>query len=90
MRLIYDDVACWSVKNSFYERMREEGIEVHPFMPVKFPVFTSKANYRNHRKVIVIDGKVGFIGGMNIALALCEGIWKRKEAYPMARHTHED
>lgn len=33
VRLIYDDVACWSVKNSFYERMREEGIEVHPFMP---------------------------------------------------------
>lgn len=42
VRLIYDDVANWQVKNSFYERMREEGIEVHPFMPVKFTVFTSR------------------------------------------------
>ena len=79
VRLIYDDVACWSVKNSFYERMREEGIEVHPFMPVKFPVFTSKANYRNHRKVIVIDGKVGFIGGMNIAMRYVKGYGKGKK-----------
>ena len=36
-------------------------------MPVRFPVFTSKVNYRNHRKICVIDGEVGFIGGMNIA-----------------------
>lgn len=39
VRLIYDDVGCWNVQNSFFERMREEGIEVHPFMPVKFPRF---------------------------------------------------
>lgn len=87
VRLIYDDVACWSVKNSFYERMREEGIEVHPFMPVKFPVFTSKANYRNHRKVIVIDGKVGFIGGMNIALRYVKGYGKGKK-HTAWRDTH--
>jgi cardiolipin synthase len=71
--MIYDDVGCWSVKNSFFERLRDEGIEVHGFMPVKFPAFTSKANYRNHRKICVIDGKVGFIGGMNIALRYVKG-----------------
>lgn len=73
VRLIYDDVGCWNVQNNFFERMREEGIEVHPFMPVKFPAFTSKANYRNHRKVCVIDGTVGFIGGMNLALRYVKG-----------------
>jgi cardiolipin synthase len=73
VRMIYDDVGCWSVKNSFFERLRDEGIEVHGFMPVKFPAFTSKANYRNHRKICVIDGKVGFIGGMNIALRYVKG-----------------
>lgn len=73
VRLIYDDVACWQVPNRFFEHMREEGIEVHPFMPVKFPAFTSKANYRNHRKVIVIDGSIGFVGGMNIALRYVKG-----------------
>ena len=73
VRVVYDDVGCWKVKNSFYERMRNAGIDVHPFMPVKFPAFTSKANYRNHRKIIVIDGKVGFIGGMNFATRYVKG-----------------
>mgnify|MGYP002623920345 FL=1 len=68
VRLIYDDVGCWNVRHRFFERMREEGIEVVPFLPVRFPSFTSKVNYRNHRKLIIIDGRVGFIGGMNIAL----------------------
>jgi len=73
VRVIYDDVGCWKVKNSFFERMRNAGIDVHPFMPVKFPAFTSKANYRNHRKIIVIDGRIGFIGGMNIATRYVKG-----------------
>lgn len=73
VRLIYDDVGCWNVSNRFFERMREEGIEVAPFLPVRFPSFTSKVNYRNHRKMIVIDGCTGFIGGMNIALRYVKG-----------------
>ncbi|MCR5078143.1 MAG: cardiolipin synthase [Prevotella sp.] len=73
VRVIYDDVGSWKVKSRFFERMREEGIEVHAFMPVRFPVFTSKVNYRNHRKICVIDGEVGFIGGMNIALRYVKG-----------------
>ena len=77
VRLIYDDVGCWNVKHRFFERMREEGIEVRSFMPVRFPSFTSKVNYRNHRKIIVIDGKVGFIGGMNIALRYVQGTGKQ-------------
>lgn len=73
VRLIYDDVGSWRVKKSFFERMRNAGIDVHAFMPVKFPAFTSKVNYRNHRKLCVIDGTVGFIGGMNIALRYVKG-----------------
>jgi cardiolipin synthase len=73
IRVIYDDVGCWNVSRQFFERMREEGIEVVAFMPVHFPSFTSKVNYRNHRKVIVIDGQVGYIGGMNIALRYVKG-----------------
>ena len=76
VRVIYDDVGCWNVKKEFFERMREEGIEVAPFLPVRFPLFTSKANYRNHRKIIVIDGRVGYVGGMNIALRYVKGIRK--------------
>lgn len=73
VRLIYDDVGCWKVRSSFFEKMRDAGIDVHPFMPVRFPAFTSKANYRNHRKIIVVDGTVGYIGGMNIATRYVKG-----------------
>lgn len=77
IRVIYDDVGCWKVKDSFFERMRDAGIDVHAFMPVRFPAFTSKVNYRNHRKLCVIDGKVGFIGGMNIARRYVKGTGKQ-------------
>lgn len=73
VRLIYDDVGCWNVPAAFFERMRAAGIDVNAFMPVKFPAFTSKVNYRNHRKLCVIDGRVGYIGGMNIALRYLKG-----------------
>ena len=74
VRIIYDDVGSWKTKNRFFDRMRAEGIEVYAFMPVRFPVFTSKVNYRNHRKICVIDGEVGFIGGMNVAKRYVKGI----------------
>ena len=77
VRLIYDDVGCWNVKERFFERMRDEGIDIHAFMPVRFPAFTSKVNYRNHRKLCVVDGKTGFIGGMNIALRYVKGDGKQ-------------
>ena len=73
VRVLYDDVGCWGVRNRFFERLRVEGIEVEPFMPVRFPTFARKVNYRNHRKIIVIDGCVGYIGGMNIALRYVKG-----------------
>ena len=73
VRVIYDDVGCWKVKRRFIERMREEGIEILAYLPVHFPSFTSKANYRNHRKLIVVDGRIGYVGGMNIALRYIKG-----------------
>ena len=76
VRVVYDDVGCWHVPRSFFERMREEGIEICPFLPVHFPTFTSKLNYRNHRKIIVIDGLVGYVGGMNIARRYVSAAWR--------------
>lgn len=80
VRVLYDDVGCWNVKNKFFKEMDEAGIEVHPFLRVAFPVFTSKVNYRNHRKIVVIDGQVGFMGGMNIADRYVKGtgwgVWR--------------
>lgn len=74
VRVIYDDVGCWKVHNSFFDRMKANGVEVGSFLKVRFPLFTDKANYRNHRKTVVIDGRVGFIGGMNIADRYVKGV----------------
>lgn len=80
IRVLYDDVGCWKVPHAFYDEMREAGIETRSFLKVRFPRFTSKVNYRNHRKVVIIDGEIGFIGGMNIAERYLKGVgwgvWK--------------
>ena len=74
IRVLYDDVGCWKVPHVFYDEMREAGIETRSFLKVRFPRFTSKVNYRNHRKLVVVDGEVGFIGGMNLAERYLKGV----------------
>ena len=80
VRLLYDDVGCWKVPHAFFDEMRGAGIEARSFLKVRFPLFTSKVNYRNHRKIVVIDGRVAYTGGMNIALRYMKGfpwgIWR--------------
>lgn len=73
VRLIYDDVGSWHLPSSFAADLRAAGVEVQPFMPVRMPALTSKANYRNHRKIVVVDGLVGYLGGMNIADRYIDG-----------------
>ena len=73
VRAIYDDVGSWHTGTCFFNEMKKNGIEVRPFMQVVFPLLTRKVNYRNHRKIVVIDGKVGFVGGMNIATRYLRG-----------------
>ena len=77
VRLIYDYVGCWRVPGGYVERLRNGGVDVRSFMPVQFPAFTGKVNYRNHRKLAVVDGQIGFIGGMNIALRYIRGSAKQ-------------
>lgn len=76
VRLIYDSVGCWSVKKDFFDDMRSAGVYVESFLKVRFPLFSKKLNYRNHRKLVVIDGVTGFVGGCNIAdRYITGGIW---------------
>lgn len=76
VRIIVDDVGSWSLKEKFFENLRESGIEIYPFMEVRFPRLTSKVNFRNHRKILIVDGKIGFTGGINIADRYIDGIPK--------------
>jgi len=73
VRFIYDSVGSSNLNYKFLKGMEEAGIEIYEFLPVRFPWFTSKVNYRNHRKIIVIDGTVGYVGGMNIADRYVDG-----------------
>lgn len=88
VRILYDDVGCTGVKNAFFEGMRADGIEAYSFLHVKFPRFTSKVNYRNHRKIGVIDGRIGFIGGMNVADRYVLGIERGNGERERWRDTH--
>lgn len=65
VRISYDYVAS-ELKTADIERMKAVGVEIFPFMPVRFPNLTRKLNYRNHRKIVVIDGEIGYVGGINI------------------------
>ena len=67
VRLIYDHVGSWKLSRSFKKELADAGVVLYPFMPVRFPLPTSNINYRNHRKIIIVDGKTGFMGGLNIA-----------------------
>ncbi|GMQ63610.1 cardiolipin synthase [Vallitalea maricola] len=66
VRLLGDHIGCRHIKKQTYKELKEAGVEVALFFPSRFKLINSKANYRNHRKIVVIDGEVGFIGGFNV------------------------
>lgn len=67
VKVIYDHVGSFSSPSGFFRRMRAAGVDAQPFLRVTFPQLANRINWRNHRKIVVIDGSVGYIGGMNIA-----------------------
>ncbi len=66
VRVIYDAVGSWALSGKYIKELQDSGVNIKPFLPVMMPFISNRLNYRNHRKIIVIDGKVGFTGGLNI------------------------
>ena len=69
IRIIYDDVGCWRFwfNRRFFREMMSYGIEIKPYLKGKITIpIGGQLNYRNHRKIVVIDGKIGYTGGINI------------------------
>lgn len=68
IRLLYDDIGSWRLyfKPSFMHTLRKAGIEAKSYVQARFPYLHRKLNYRNHRKICVIDGQIGYVGGLNI------------------------
>ena len=67
VRVIYDSFGSRKTKKKFFEEFRKAGIETEPFLKLTLPALTSRINYRTHRKIVVIDGQIGYVGGMNVA-----------------------
>ena len=76
IRFIYDDVGCLKTKDKFFRPLTDAGGQVYPFLEVRFPRFSRKVNFRNHRKLVIIDGKKAYIGGMNIAERYASSRWR--------------
>jgi cardiolipin synthase len=67
VRFIYDDFGSPGIKKKMEQKMRDAGIEIYPFQKVLFYLLANRLNYRNHRKIIVIDGQTAFTGGINVS-----------------------
>ena len=84
VRFIYDDFGSPSIKKKIEKRMRTAGIEIFPFHKIIFYVLANRINYRNHRKIIVIDGHTAFTGGINV----CDKYINNKPEKLFWRDTH--
>lgn len=68
VKVLYDDLGSWKLwfRKKMVKRYRDLGIKMEAFLPTRTPILGGKWNYRNHRKIVVIDGKIGYTGGLNI------------------------
>lgn len=66
VRVLYDSWGSMGVNPSFYAKLRELGGYATPFLMTRSNIFDFRINYRDHRKIVVIDGQIGYIGGFNV------------------------
>ncbi|HZJ89680.1 MAG TPA: cardiolipin synthase [Bacilli bacterium] len=79
VRLIYDHVGSFRLRPFFFRRLKKAGGEVYSFLPSIFKFFFRNVNYRNHRKIVIVDGKIAYTGGANVGREYAN---KDKKLYP--------
>ncbi|AZK45846.1 cardiolipin synthase [Paenibacillus lentus] len=84
VRFMFDAVGSIGLPKSFIREMEEAGVKVGIYGQVRFLALSSRVNYRNHRKIVVIDGRTGFIGGLNVG----DEYLSRSKTYGFWRDTH--
>ncbi|ACL20863.1 cardiolipin synthase [Desulfitobacterium hafniense] len=84
IRLMFDGLGSRSLAKNFLRELRAAGIELQWFLPLRFPRAFLTLNYRNHRKLVVIDGRIGYLGGINIG----DEYLSRSAKYGFWRDTH--
>lgn len=66
VRILYDAMGCRFIRKKYWKELNKKGIKTAEFFPAFFRWFQLRINYRNHRKIVVIDNKIGYVGGFNI------------------------
>lgn len=66
VRLLFDDMGSRGVHKRHFKELMRYGGEVEIFFPAILPLINPRLNYRNHRKLVIIDGRIGYIGGFNV------------------------
>lgn len=66
VRILYDDMGSRGMTKRFFKELRAAGGEIEAFFPSNVPIINPRLNFRNHRKLIIVDGRVGYIGGFNV------------------------
>lgn len=66
VRVLYDEMGSRKTRKRFFRELIEAGGEVVVFFPSRIPYVNTRLNYRNHRKLVIIDGRVGYVGGFNV------------------------
>lgn len=84
VNFLYDAVGSWRLSSAYKNSLIDGGVNVKGFLPVVAPFITRNMNYRNHRKILTIDGEVGFVGGLNIG----DEYVGKKEVFGYWRDTH--
>ena len=64
--VLYDDIGSLRLSRSYLRELDEAGIEAKPFRPTQGRRNRFQLNFRNHRKIVVVDGRVGWVGGLNV------------------------
>jgi cardiolipin synthase A/B len=71
--LLYDEIGSVSLPKAFIDALRDNGVKVSPFHSTKGKANRFQLNFRNHRKIVVVDGRTAFVGGLNVADEYLEG-----------------
>ena len=66
VRILYDSMGCWKMRKKIWKQLEKEGIQCTEFFPALVGRLHLRINYRNHRKIVVIDDCIGYVGGFNI------------------------
>jgi len=67
VRFIYDDFGSRGIRKNIAVRLKNAGVDTYPFYKISFLRMVNHMNYRNHRKIIIVDGKKAFVGGINVS-----------------------